>query len=104
MLFKSDEYGRAATELALAVQGGMTADGIAVQGLPLAPGRIADDYYSIYALSLTNLDRCSEAVPIMQLILSNIADDQVAYYNAVQGMEYCRQAVATATPAQEATP
>ena len=104
MLFKSEEYSRAASELALAVQGGLTADGTAVQGLPLAPGRIADDYYSIYALSLTNLDRCAQAVPIMQLILSNIADDQVAYYNAVQGMEYCRQAVVTATPAPEAAP
>ena len=104
MLFKSEEYSRAAAELELAVQGGMAADGTAVQGLPLAPGRIADDYYSIYALSLTNLDRCAEAVPIMQLILSNIADDQVAYYNAVQGMEYCRQAVVTATPTTEAAP
>jgi tetratricopeptide (TPR) repeat protein len=104
MLYKSDEYSRAADELALAVQGGMTADGTPVQGLPLAPGRIADDYYSIYALSLTNLDRCAQAVPIMQLILSNIADDQVAYYNAVQGMEYCRQAVVTATPTTEAAP
>jgi tetratricopeptide (TPR) repeat protein len=104
MLFKSEEYSRAAGELALAVQGGTTADGTAVQGLPLSPGRVADDYYSIYALALTNLDRCAVAVPIMQLILSNIADDQVAYYNAVQGMEYCRKAVVTATPAPEATP
>jgi len=104
MLYKSDEYSRAVGELALAVQGGMTADNIAVQGLPLSPGRVADDYYSIYALSLTNLDRCGEAVPIMQLILSNIAEDQVAYYNAVQGMEYCRQAVVTATPAAEVVP
>lgn len=104
MLYQSDEFSRAVGELALAVQGGMTADGFAVQGLPLAPGRVADDYYSIYALSLTNLDRCAEAVPIMQLILSNIADDQVAYFNAVQGMEYCRQAVVTATPAPEVVP
>jgi tetratricopeptide (TPR) repeat protein len=104
MLYKSDEYSRAAVELALAVEGGMTADGVAVQGLPLSPGRVADDYYSIYALALTNLDRCATAVPIMQLILSNIGEDQVAYYNAVQGMEYCRQAVAIPTESPEATP
>ena len=65
---------------------------------------MADDYYSIYALALTNLDRCAEAVPIMQLILSNIGEDQVAYYNAVQGMDYCRQAVVTSTPGAETTP
>ena len=104
MLYKSDEYSRAAAELALAVQGGTTTEGVVVQGLPLAPGRVADDYYSIYALALTNMDRCAEAVPIMQLILSNIGDDQVAYYNAVQGMEYCRQAVVLPTSIPEATP
>jgi tetratricopeptide (TPR) repeat protein len=104
MLYKSEEYSRAAVELALAVQGGTMDDGTAVQGLPLSPGRVADDYYSIYALALTNLDRCAEAVPIMQLILSNIGDDQVAYYNAVQGMDYCRQAVVTSTPSAETTP
>jgi len=102
MLFKNKDYARAADELKLAVRGGTTADGVMVEGLPLAPGRIADDYYSIYALSLTQLDRCSEAIPIMQLILTNIAEDQVAYYNATDGMDYCRSSAGT--PLSEATP
>jgi tetratricopeptide (TPR) repeat protein len=102
MLYENDDYAKAANELELAVRGGTTADGVVVEGLPLAPGRIADDYYSIYALSLTQLDRCSEAIPIMQLILTNIAEDQVAYYNATQGMDYCR--VAAGTPSAEVTP
>jgi hypothetical protein len=38
----------------------------------------------------------------MQLILTNIAEDQVAYYNATQGMDYCR--VAAGTPSAEVTP
>ena len=104
MFYKSDEYARAADELSLAVRGGTTADGTPVQGLPLSPGRVADDYYSIYALSLTNLDRCAEAIPIMQLILSKISDDQVAYYNAVQGMEYCRAGGVTPTEDSEGSP
>jgi tetratricopeptide (TPR) repeat protein len=107
MLYQNDDYSRAADELMLVVHGGTTADGVVVEGLPLAPGRIADDYYSIYALSLTQLDRCSEAIPIMQLILTHIADDQVAYYNASQGMDYCRIAAGTpaaTTPAATETP
>jgi hypothetical protein len=67
----------------------------------LAPGRIADDYYSIFALSLTQLDRCAEAIPIMQAILTNIAEDEVAYYNAAQGMDYCRGTIDT-PPTEEA--
>jgi tetratricopeptide (TPR) repeat protein len=102
MLYQNDEFERAATELALVVHGGTTADGVVVKGLPLAPGRIADDYYSIYGLSLTQLDRCAEAVPILQAILTNISADQVAYYNATAGMDYCR--TAAGTPPAGATP
>jgi hypothetical protein len=78
-----------------------------VEGLPLAPGRVADDYYSVYALSLTQLDRCAEAIPIMQLILTNIAEDTVAYYNATDGMNYCKTTSGTpaaATPGVTETP
>ena len=103
MLFKNKEFTRAAEELKLVVRGGTTDDGTVVAGLPLAPGRIADDYYSIYALSLTQLDRCAEAIPIMQTILTNIAEDQVAYYNATDGMDYCRGTVG-GTPSSGATP
>jgi hypothetical protein len=102
MYYQNDEYSKAAERLALVVQGGTTADGEVVEGLPLAPGRIADDYYSIFALSLTQLDRCAEAIPILQTILTNIAEDQVAYYNATQGMDYCR--TAAGTPPAEVTP
>jgi tetratricopeptide (TPR) repeat protein len=101
MLYKNGEYVRAVEELSLSVRGGTTADNEVVQGLPLAPGRIADDYYSIYGLSLTKMDRCGEAVPILQLILSNIAEDQVAYYNANEGILYCQESLGTPQPEPE---
>jgi tetratricopeptide (TPR) repeat protein len=107
MLYQNNDYTHAADELSLVVHGGTTAESVVVEGLPLAPGRIADDYYSIYALSLTQLDRCPEAIPIMHLILTNIAQDQVAYYNATQGMDYCKTAAGTpasSTPAASETP
>jgi len=102
MLYQNDDYARAVEQLKLVVNGGTTAEGIVVEGIPLAPGRIANDYYSIFALSLTQLDRCADAIPIMQAILTNIAEDQVAYYNATQGMDYCLGTVGT--PTVEATP
>jgi tetratricopeptide (TPR) repeat protein len=104
MLYQNDDYARAADELKLVVRGGTTAEGVTVEGIPLAPGRIADDYYSIYALSLTQLDQCPQAIPIMQLILTQIADDQVAYYNATAGMDYCRTSAGTPSAAATATP
>lgn len=103
MLYKNGDYERAISELSLAVRGGTTDEEIIVQGLPLAPGRIADDYYSIYALSLTKLDRCGDALPILQLILSNIEEDQVAYYNATEGINYCQESLGTPAPDTEST-
>jgi tetratricopeptide (TPR) repeat protein len=104
MLYQKDDYTHAAEELSLAVHGGTTSDGTVVEGLPLAPGRIADNYYSIYALSLTQLDRCAEAIPVMQLILSQIAEDETAYANATQGMDYCRTLAGTPPASPTAIP
>lgn len=100
MLYKEKrDFKRAADELQLAVRGGTTDEGVVVQGLPLAPGRVADEYYSVYGLALTQLDRCAEAVPVFQLILGNIGEDQVAYYNAVEGIGYCQDSgTAESTP------
>ncbi len=104
MLYKNANYTRAADELSLSVHGGTTADGTQVEGLPLAPGRIADDYYSIYALSLTKLDRCPEAIPVLQLILTQISEDTTAYYNAEDGMAYCKSTAGTPSASSTPTP
>jgi tetratricopeptide (TPR) repeat protein len=104
MLYRNGDYDRAIEELGLVVHGGTTQDGIPVEGLPLAPGRIADDYYSIYALSLTKTDRCGQALPVLQLILSNIEEDEVAFYNASEGMAYCMETLGTPMPPAETTP
>jgi len=91
MLYREKKnYKRAAEELGLAVQGGVTSDGHVVEGLPLEPGRVADEYYSFYGLSLTQLDRCTEAIPIFQAILLNIGEGEIAYANALEGLAYCQ--------------
>lgn len=90
MYYKNQQYEKALQELTLAVRGGVTGDGIAVVGLPLQPGRIADEYYSFYGLALARLGRCNEAVPVFQLIRQNIAEDQIAFYNANEGIAFCQ--------------
>jgi tetratricopeptide (TPR) repeat protein len=91
MYYKNSELGKALDSLTLAVRGGTTADGVVVEGLPLQPGRVADEYYSFYGLALAKQGRCSEAVPVFQLILQNIAADQTAFYNANEGITYCQE-------------
>ena len=106
MLYRSKKEfnDRAIAELGLAVRGGKTADGVEVKGLPLEPGKVADEYFSIYGWALARADRCNEAVPIFQAIIQNIAPDQIAYDNATQGIAFCQETVRTPAPEVTATP
>lgn len=100
LYYKNNQLSEALTELTLAVRGGTTAEGIPVKGLPLQPGRVADEYYSFYGLTLAKLNRCSEAVPVFQFILQNIAEDQTAFYNANEGIAYCQEQLGTPRPTE----
>ena len=104
MYYKNSELDKALVNLTLAVRGGTTADGVIVEGLPLQPGRVADEYYSFYGLALAKKGRCIEAVPIFQLILQNIAADQTAFYNANEGITFCQERLGTALPQFTETP
>ncbi len=104
MYYKNSELDKALTYLALAVQGGTTAEGVDVEGLPLQPGRVADEYFSFYGLALAKKGRCNEAVPVFQLILQNIAADQTAFYNANEGITYCQEQLGTPQPELTVTP
>lgn len=92
------DYKRASEELGLYVHGGTTADGAIVEGKPLDTAENEDLYYSYYGYSLTKQDRCTEAVPIFQLILQNVNADRDSYYNATEGLNYCLYGPATPEP------
>jgi tetratricopeptide (TPR) repeat protein len=97
MYYKNKQYAKASDELALFVRGGKTADGIVVKGVPLAPDSVAVNY-SIYSLALSKANRCSDAVPVAQLILQNISEDQDAYYNAQVAIQACQESAASSAP------
>lgn len=105
MYYKNQKYDNASDELSLFVRGGKTADGTVVKGVPLTPGKPADNY-SIYSLALSKANRCSDAVPVAQLVLQNIASDQDAYYNAQAAIQACQESAAASAPtaAPTATP
>jgi tetratricopeptide (TPR) repeat protein len=98
MYYKNAQYDKSIEELTLSVRGGVTADGVTVEGLPLQPGRVADEYYSFYGLALARTGRCAEAVPVFQFILQNIAEDQVAFYNANEGITFCQEGLEEGAP------
>jgi tetratricopeptide (TPR) repeat protein len=101
--YKMNDYNKAIPELALAVRGGMTAEGLAVEGVPLDYGRVME-YYWFYGFALARNNRCNEAVPIFQALLTGVPNDEIAVYNATEGLAVCRDSIGggagtTATPA-----
>jgi hypothetical protein len=98
--------GKAIDELALAVRGGTDSNGVAVEGLPLDYGAVAE-YYWFYGFALAKSNRCAEAVPVFQALASGVPDYELAVENAAAGMELCKASlgtpeVETSTPEAEA--
>jgi tetratricopeptide (TPR) repeat protein len=88
--YKQEEYDKAIESLALSVHGGTMKDGTKVDGLPLDYGRV-EEYYWYYGFSLARNNLCSEAVPVFQALLTGVPNDEIAVYNATEGLAICQQ-------------
>jgi tetratricopeptide (TPR) repeat protein len=99
MLYKAAQYPEALVELRLAIEGGETAEGVRVDGLPLAPGdeRVVEFYYT-YGLALAKTSQCEDAVQLFQALLLGVPDDETARFNADQGLILCGVLQPTPTP------
>jgi tetratricopeptide (TPR) repeat protein len=103
MFYKNGEIQNAIDELRLAVQGGITEDGVVVKGIPLDDPndtRVVEFYYT-YALALARGDQCDLADQIFQLLLSVKPDDEIVIANAQEGLIICGVIEPTQTPEAE---
>ena len=101
MYYRNLKWPQAADELSLVVKGGKDADGVEVTPFELvadAP-RIAE-YYFTYGLVMVRLEKCGQALPIFQKILTVASNDEIAVYNANEGIRLCTEA-ASITPSPE---
>lgn len=98
--YKQQEYPKAIDELALAVRGGVTADGVAVEGLPLSYDDRMMQYYWYYGFALARAYRCGEAVPVFQALLVGVPDNEIAVYNAEEGLNICKEQIETPIPTE----
>ena len=85
------ETSKALLMLKLAVQGGLTPEGVVVQGLPLSYANRVPEFYYNYGFALEELGYCGEAVDIAQAMLRSISNDEVAVYNANDILNKCYQ-------------
>lgn len=90
MYFRNLQYNQAIDSLELAVRGGVTANGVVVEGLPLSYSMTVMEFYSRYGLALARVNRCSEAVQVAQAMQQTVPDDATAMYNAEFIIETCQ--------------
>jgi tetratricopeptide (TPR) repeat protein len=96
MLYKNYDWPNAMIQLDLAINGGSAEDGQVIPPQPLVGGdtHIAE-YFSAYAILLANNNRCAEALPITQLIFTNVPGDGDAVYNANFVQQLCAESIGT---------
>ena len=104
MLFRNFLYEPALEQLARAVKGGTSEDGLPIVGLSLAEGGRAVEYHYTYGLALARTNQCGEALKISQQIKSAVSTDENAVFAADEMVRICEENLAnppedTATPA-----
>lgn len=102
MYFKNNENSKSILELRLAVQGGVTDDGVVVEGMPIVIDdvRVIEFYYT-YGLALAIDGQCDFSEDIFELLLRVLPDNEFVVANATEGMVICGQIEPTATPEPE---
>jgi tetratricopeptide (TPR) repeat protein len=108
--YKQEDYPKAIDELAYAVRGGETPENVTVNGLQLSYDDRVMQYYWYYGFALARARRCAEAIPVFQALLSGVPDNEIAVYNAQEGLNICKEQAETPVevtetpPVEEATP
>lgn len=108
MYYHTALFTDAATELGLAVNGGITADGVKVESLELVPNdaRIAEIYFT-YAIVLSKLGRCGETLQVAQTVQARIPTDDISITNVNEAIKTCQAQLggaATLLPEPALTP
>ncbi|MDT8899298.1 tetratricopeptide repeat protein [Thermanaerothrix sp. 4228-RoL] len=102
--YRTRDYVRAIQYLRIAVRGGTSEDGQAVQGLALDYYPISEYYYT-YGLALARTGECEEAVQIARALLQGVSNEDVAVSNAQEIINICGgQVSGAAAPSPSATP
>jgi len=105
MYYRENKWPEAAAELTLVVNGGKDQDGVEITPIELSANTArSSEYYFTYGLVLVRLNRCGEALPLFQKLLSTVPGDEIAVYNANEGIRLCSIAAGTPQSPETGTP
>jgi len=105
MYYHNFQWPEAAQELGLAIFGGSLGEDQSIEGLNLDTNTRTAEYYFTYAIVLSRLNRCGEALQIAQQIIGTIPSNELAVYNANEAIRLCQENLDNPpTATEESTP
>ncbi len=103
MYYHNGVYDEAIAQFNLAIRGGPSPEGVDVTGLQISGDPRVLEYYYTYGLALAKSGICDkETIDIFTAILQLAPEDEIAVFNAEEGLVLCGELERTPTP--ETTP
>jgi tetratricopeptide (TPR) repeat protein len=94
MYYRNFFWPDAIQQLGYAIYGGLTEDGVEIEGIPLVNEPLVAEYYYTYGLALARTNQCGEALPVAQTIQSRVPNDENAVFAADEIIRICSENLA----------
>jgi tetratricopeptide (TPR) repeat protein len=101
ILFRQENYNSAVVPLRLATRGGLTDEGVQVQGMLLDNTTMY--IYARFGISLAYTGECGEALQISQALIQAFPDDETNLINAQEMVNICQDKANEPAPTLETT-
>jgi tetratricopeptide (TPR) repeat protein len=85
------EWPEAIQQLGYTIYGGVTEDGVKIEGIPLSDDVFVAEYYYTYGLALARTNQCGEALPIAQMIQTRLPANEGAIAKADEIYSICTE-------------
>lgn len=91
MYYRNNFWPEAIQQLGYTIYGGVTEDGVKIEGIPLVNDFRVAEYYYTYGLALARTNQCGEALQIAQLIQTRVPADENAQFGASEINRICAE-------------
>jgi len=94
MYYRNFLWPEAIQQLGYTIYGGLTEDGVEIEGIPLVNDPLVAEYYSPYGLALARTNQCGEAIQLAQTIQTRLPQDENATFAASEIIRICSENLA----------